>query len=123
MKIMTASDAPKKAAQGRPSRNDLPGLDWHPADVQAALKKRGKSFRGLSKELGYRTAWITKALYDPAPMAEGIIAAALELHPQQIWPSRYDHAGRPKARIKRGRIVPDNIPPRAARHAWNGGAV
>jgi len=116
---MPTSDAPQKTAQCRPSRNDPPSIDWHPADVQAALKKRGKTFRGLGKELGYATGWIQRALYQPSPMAEGIIAAVLELHPKQIWPSRYDHAGRPKARIKRGRNVPDNIPPRAARHSLN----
>lgn len=120
---MADTDAPKKAAQGRSSRNHPPAEDWHPADVQAALKKRGKTFRGLSKELGFKTHWIAQALYQPSPIAEGIIAEVLDLHPKQIWPSRYDHAGQPKTRIKRGRIVPKNIPARAGRHAWNGGPV
>lgn len=116
MAVMTATDSPKKAAQGRPSRNDPPGADWHPADIKSAVEKAGWSLRGLCAHHGYATGWIQRALYEPSPVAEGIIAKAIKLHPKQIWPSRYDNAGRPKARIKRGRVVPENIPPRRLRH-------
>jgi Ner family transcriptional regulator len=45
--------------------------DWHPADVLAALKKRGKTLAGISKANGYHAT------------------AAIGLAPEEIWPARY----------------------------------
>jgi Ner family transcriptional regulator len=117
---MSASDTPKKRPIGR---NDYPAENWHAADVQAELRKAGWTFRRLAKHHGYASVWITKALYEPAPMAEGIIAEAIGVHPKEIWPTRYDHAGNPKVPIKRGRVVPKNIPPREGRHVPNRSAA
>lgn len=64
-------------------------MDWHPADVLAALKKRGKSLAGLSVANGYHPTAAGKALKRRWPALEAIIAEALELTPAQIWPSRY----------------------------------
>lgn len=72
--------------------------DWHPADVLAALKKRGLSLARLSVENGYHPTAAGKALKQSWPAIERILAAALALTPQEIWPSRYDKDGRPKAR-------------------------
>lgn len=63
--------------------------DWHPADVLAALKKRGKSLAGLSVANGYHPTAAGKALKRRWPALELIIAEALGLSPAQIWPSRY----------------------------------
>lgn len=63
--------------------------DWHPADVLAALKKRGKTLAGLSVANGYHPTAAGKALKRRWPALEAIIADALELSPAQIWPSRY----------------------------------
>lgn len=63
--------------------------DWHPADVLAALKKRGKTLAGLSVANGYHRTAAGKALKRSWPALEAIIAEALELSPAQIWPSRY----------------------------------
>jgi Ner family transcriptional regulator len=65
------------------------GPDWHPADVLAALKKRGKSLAGLSVANGYHPTAAGKALKRRWPALEAIIAEALGLRPAQIWPSRY----------------------------------
>ena len=65
------------------------GPDWHPADVLAALKKRGKSLAGLSVANGYHPTAAGKALKRRWPALEAIIAEALGLAPAQIWPSRY----------------------------------
>jgi Ner family transcriptional regulator len=79
--------------------------DRHPADVQAALKKRGHSLAGLSATHGYHATAAGKALKRPWPALETLIAEAIGVPPQQIWPSRYRStsptgaAG--KARIKR----------------------
>ena len=115
---MSRFDTAKNRPPGR-SRNDYPAEDWHPADVKAALEKAGWSLRRLSASHGFHPCYLAVALAGPAPMAEGLVAEALELHPKQIWPSRYDHAGNPKVPIKRGRVVPKNIPPRTARHVPN----
>ena len=63
--------------------------DWHPADIQAALKKRGLSLSGLSISHGYHPTAVGKALTRSWPKMELIIAAALDEAPQTIWPSRY----------------------------------
>lgn len=64
--------------------------DWHPADVQAALKKRGFSLAGLSKANGYHATAAGKALKHPWPALELLIATAVGMTPQEIWPSRYN---------------------------------
>jgi Ner family transcriptional regulator len=69
--------------------------DWHPADVLAALKKRGQSLAGLSVAHGYHPTAAGKALKRSWPAREAIIAAALDLSPAHIWPTRYDAGGQP----------------------------
>lgn len=66
-----------------------PGLDWHPADVLAALKKRGHSLAGLSTSHGYHATAAGKALKRSWPALEVLIAEAIGVPPQEIWPSRY----------------------------------
>ena len=80
-------DAPKKPAPP----------DWHPADVKAALEKRGWSLRRLCFANNYSASSLALALRLPWPRAEAIIAAALGLTPQEIWPSRYHDDGTPKS--------------------------
>jgi Ner family transcriptional regulator len=77
--------------------------DWHPADVQAALKKRGQSLAGLSVANDYHPTAMGKALKKPWPTVEAIIADALGLSPATIWPSRYDNEGKPLPRRRKGR--------------------
>lgn len=72
--------------------------DWHPADVLAALKKRGLTLAGVSAANGYHPTAAGKALKRPWPALEKIIAEALNRTPDEIWPSRYDHSGRPTPR-------------------------
>jgi len=74
--------------------------DWHPADVLAALKKRGQSLAGISVANGYHPTAAGKALKQPWPALELLIAGALGLTPKEIWPSRYDPEGRPRHRTK-----------------------
>jgi Ner family transcriptional regulator len=72
--------------------NQLP-TDWHPADLIAALKKRQLSLKQLSRDHGYAPDVLKVALRRPYPKAERIIAAALGVAPEVIWPSRYNAAG------------------------------
>lgn len=69
--------------------------DWHPADVQAELKKTGWTLRSLSLANGYSANACTQALYRPWPAVQKIIATTLHLAPWRIWPSRYDGDRRP----------------------------
>jgi Ner family transcriptional regulator len=68
---------------------ELKKEDWHPADVLAALKKRGKTLSGLSRAHGYHATAAGKALKKPWPALEALIATELDLAPEDIWPGRY----------------------------------
>lgn len=73
--------------------------DWHPADVLAALRKADWSLQQLALSHGYRhRSALSVALRHPYPRAETIIARALGLQPQNIWPSRYHPDGTPLRR-------------------------
>ncbi|MEZ8134746.1 transcriptional regulator [Vibrio lentus] len=63
--------------------------DWHRADIVAALKKRGLSVRQLSREAGLGENTLANALRSPWPKGERIIAEAIGMTPDQLWPSRY----------------------------------
>ncbi len=63
--------------------------DMHRADIVAALKKKGWSVRALSRESGLHESTLYSALKTPYPKCERIIAEALGLEPEEIWPQRY----------------------------------
>ncbi|MBI2313539.1 MAG: helix-turn-helix domain-containing protein [Betaproteobacteria bacterium] len=84
---MDTLDTPK-----RPARED-----WHRADIVCGLWKRGTSLHRLSRKHHYATCALKNALDRPWPKAERIIAEALGVSPQEIWPSRYHEDGSPKS--------------------------
>ncbi len=61
--------------------------DWHPADVKAALEKRGVSLRKLAHAHGY--SHFQRVLTSQWWAAEQIVAKALDMDAKDIWPSRY----------------------------------
>ncbi|QIZ52310.1 transcriptional regulator [Dickeya zeae] len=63
--------------------------DWHPADIIAALRKKGTSLSAVSRQAGLSSATLSNALYHPWPKGELLIARALGVRPEEIWPSRY----------------------------------
>ncbi|KAA8995852.1 helix-turn-helix transcriptional regulator [Brenneria populi subsp. brevivirga] len=63
--------------------------DWHPADIIAALKKRGTSMAAVSRNAGLASSTLANALTKHWPKGERLIAEALGVAPEQIWPSRY----------------------------------
>ncbi|AKA39036.1 helix-turn-helix domain-containing protein [Yersinia ruckeri] len=63
--------------------------DWHPADVIAALRKKGTTLAALSRNAGLSSSTLANALTRPWPKGEWLIAECLEIHPSEIWPSRY----------------------------------
>lgn len=67
--------------------------DWHPADIIAALHKRGTSMARLSREAGLASSTLSNTLTRRWPKGEWLIAIALDVHPSEIWPGRYLNAG------------------------------
>ena len=80
---METSLQPKKASR----------QDWHPADVVAALHKRGITLRKLAEQHNVSGRDIILALRERCLPAERRIADAIGVTPQTIWPSRYNPDG------------------------------
>ena len=72
--------------------------DWHRADIGAALKKKGLSFAALSRQNGLAPTTLNNALVRPWPKGERIIAEAIGVPPEKIWPSRYPKHEAPAVR-------------------------
>lgn len=71
--------------------------DWHPADIKAALEKRGWSLRALAIHHSLTHSSIGHALRRRYPASERRIAEAIGVEPKVIWPSRYTEDGKPNA--------------------------
>ncbi|MBW8721478.1 MAG: helix-turn-helix domain-containing protein [Polaromonas sp.] len=69
------------------NKSTPPQQDMHPADVIAALRKRGTSLRKIAIENGY--SHIQRVLTSPWLAAEQLVAKALDRRPEELWPSRY----------------------------------
>ncbi|CDH04865.1 sugar fermentation stimulation protein B (Ner-like protein) [Xenorhabdus bovienii str. oregonense] len=63
--------------------------DWHPAEIICALRKRGTTLAAVSREAGLSSSTLANTLSRAWPKGEWIIANTLEIHPSEIWPSRY----------------------------------
>ncbi len=63
--------------------------DWHNADIIASLRKKGTNLACVSREAGLSSSTLANALFRPWPKGEWLIAQALNIHPAEIWPSRY----------------------------------
>ncbi|WP_275358785.1 helix-turn-helix domain-containing protein [Xenorhabdus bovienii] len=63
--------------------------DWHPAEIICALSKRGTTLAAVSREAGLSSSTLANTLSRAWPKGEWIIANYLDVHPSEIWPSRY----------------------------------
>ncbi|KAA1195764.1 helix-turn-helix domain-containing protein [Photorhabdus heterorhabditis] len=63
--------------------------DWHPADIIAALRKRGTALTALLRESGFSSSTLSNTLARQWPKGEKIIVDRLGIAPSVIWPSRY----------------------------------
>ncbi|MGH8426375.1 MAG: helix-turn-helix domain-containing protein [Gammaproteobacteria bacterium] len=76
--------------------------DWHPADIVAELRKAGWSLRKLAIHHGYKApSTLKNAIAAPWPKGERLIAEAIGVKPQDIWPSRFAERARRKAEAQR----------------------
>ncbi len=64
--------------------------DWHRADIKSALEKKGKNMRALSREAGLAPDSLRNVLTRHWPKAENLVANAIGVAPETIWPSRYE---------------------------------
>ncbi|ACT06367.1 transcriptional regulator [Dickeya dianthicola] len=70
-------------------------MDWHPADIIAALRKRNTTLAAVSRAAGLSSSTLANALIRPWPKGERLIADALGIQASEIWPNRYfDSQGR-----------------------------
>ncbi|MEF8769377.1 helix-turn-helix domain-containing protein [Candidatus Accumulibacter contiguus] len=87
---------PKKASQE----------DWHPADIVAALHKRGITLRALAKQCGLTSpTTLSKAMTHSYPASEKRLADAVGVPVQVMFAARYHPDGTPKGRGIRGAHV------------------
>ncbi|MBI0436412.1 DNA-binding protein [Dickeya dianthicola] len=70
-------------------KEELSAADWHPEIIKAEIHKRGLSFRTLSIQAGYSKDSLKSVLRTPCKPYQQIIADALGVEPEIIWPSRY----------------------------------
>ncbi|HFF8638887.1 TPA: helix-turn-helix domain-containing protein [Yersinia enterocolitica] len=63
--------------------------DWHPADIIAALRKKDTTLAAVSRKAGLSSSTLANALTRSWPKGEWLIAECLEIHPSEIWPTRY----------------------------------
>ena len=64
------------------------------AKIKAQLFERGLSLRAVDRANGLTPNTCAQALRDPHAAAEQAIADALGIAPSELWPERYDDAGR-----------------------------
>lgn len=63
--------------------------DWERIDIIYALKKKGTTLAALSRKSGLNSRTLNNALDRRYPKGEKIIAGAIGVKPEVIWPSRY----------------------------------
>ena len=72
------------------ANSQKPQEDWHPADIKAAIQKKGTTIAELARNHGYDNATaFYRALTMRYPKVQKIIAKFLDTTPEEIWPSLY----------------------------------
>ncbi|EMX0849559.1 helix-turn-helix domain-containing protein [Pluralibacter gergoviae] len=71
------------------SRNEDLNADWHPEIIKAEIHRRGLSLRALSLQAGYSKDSLKSVLRTPCKPYQQVVADALGVAPETIWPSRY----------------------------------
>lgn len=74
--------------------------DWHPADIVAALHKRGYTLRDIAREEGLNdSSTLSKAMVQSYPAGERRLAKYAGVPLQEMFPTRYTADG---TKIPRG---------------------
>lgn len=78
----------------------VPG--WDPEDIKCAVRKKGTTLAELSRRAGLCDEAGSQTLARQWVRMERVIAKFLGVDPRELWPERYDAAGRPVGK-RRGR--------------------
>lgn len=70
-------------------QNEDRSADWHPEIIKAEIHRRGLSLRALSLQAGYSKDSLKSVLRTPCKTYQQVVADALGVEPETIWPSRY----------------------------------
>lgn len=70
-------------------KNEVKHSDWSPAKVRYELESRGLSFRFLSRKAGLADDSLKAVQRTPCLSYEKVIAEAIGVPAEEIWPSRY----------------------------------
>lgn len=89
---------------------EKPYSGWHPADITAAIRKRGKTLTALALENGLSESACRKALILKYAKAELVIARFINIPVHELWPDRWDGDGK---RIRAPRTSHEDIPVRS----------
>ncbi|WP_334470628.1 helix-turn-helix domain-containing protein [Arsenophonus sp. PmNCSU2021_1] len=73
-------------------RNEVLNRDWHRQHIVAAVHVKGLTLRQLSMRAGLKPDSLKNVLDRPCKKYERIIAQAIGVAPEEIWPSRYPHS-------------------------------
>ncbi len=88
----------------KPESARLSPEGWHPADIVAAVHKRGERLNSLAEANGFNAYSMSKALRLCFPSCHDVLAAFIGVPRQEIWPQFYDADGhRLSARERRRR--------------------
>ncbi|WP_334467883.1 helix-turn-helix domain-containing protein [Arsenophonus sp. PmNCSU2021_1] len=72
--------------------NEVLNRDWHRQHIVAAVHVKGFTLRQLSVQAGLKPDSLKNVLYRPCKKYERIVAEAIGVAPEEIWPSRYRRA-------------------------------
>lgn len=67
---------------------------WHPELIKAQVRMRGTNLTQLGLAHGLHRTTLTKALYEPQPKGEQVIADFLGVALHELWPARWTIDGR-----------------------------
>jgi Ner family transcriptional regulator len=81
----------------------MPRTGWHPADITAAVKKRGMTLTALALANGLSESACRKALLTKYAKAEIAISQFIDVPLHELWPERWTASG---SRIRRQRNLP-----------------
>ncbi len=70
-------------------------LNWHPADISAAIAKKGSNLSRIAREAGISHSSTKTAIRARCYVGEQAIAVFIGVAPHIIWPNRYDSKGIP----------------------------
>lgn len=88
--VLAGGTGRKGPQQVYPADDHAPcSVDWHRADIIAALHKSGISLSELGRRHCLAANTLSNVFHRRWPKGETIIAAQLKVEPSVIWPSRY----------------------------------